>query len=50
MATYRRNFVAGGSYFFTANLAERRLRLLTDNIELLRAAFRYARRRHPFAT
>jgi putative transposase len=48
MTTYRRNFVAGGSYFFTANLAERRFRLLADNIELLRAAFRYARRRHPF--
>jgi putative transposase len=49
MTTYRRNFVAGGSYFFTPNLAERRLRLLTDNIELLRAAFHCARRLHPFA-
>jgi putative transposase len=48
MTTYRRNFVAAGSYFFTANLAERRLQLLTEHIELLRAAFRYARRRHPF--
>jgi REP-associated tyrosine transposase len=49
MTTYRRNFIAGASYFFTVNLAERRLRLLTDNIELLRAAFRDTRRRHPFA-
>jgi len=49
MTNYRRNFVAGGSYFFTVNLAERRLRLLTDNIALLRAAFRSARVRHPFA-
>jgi putative transposase len=48
MTTYRRNFVAGGTYFFTVNLAERRLQLLTDNIELLRAAFRDTRRRHPF--
>jgi putative transposase len=48
MTTYRRNFVAGGSYFFTVNLAESRLRLLTEHIELLRVAFRYARRRHPF--
>jgi putative transposase len=48
MTTYRRNFVVGGSYFFTVNLAERRLRRLTDNIELLRTAFRYARRWHPF--
>jgi putative transposase len=48
MTAYRRNSVAGGSYFFTVNLTERRLRLLTDNIELLRAAFRDTRRRHPF--
>jgi putative transposase len=46
--TYRRNFVAGGTYFFTVNLAERRSRLLTDNIGLLRTAFRYTRFRHPF--
>jgi REP-associated tyrosine transposase len=49
MTAYRRNVVAGGTYFFTANLADRRLSLLTDNIELLRQAFRSARRRHPFA-
>jgi putative transposase len=48
MTNYRRNFVPGGSYFFTVNLADRRLRLLTENIELLRAAFRYVRGRHPF--
>ena len=48
MTAYRRNFVAGGTYFFTLNLAERRLSLLTDNIGLLRAAFRYTRHRHPF--
>jgi hypothetical protein len=42
MPIYRRNFVAGASYFFTVNLAERRLRLLTDNIDLLRVAFRYS--------
>jgi len=48
MTNYRRNFVAGGSYFFTVNLADRQSRLLTDNIELLREAFRYARARHPF--
>ena len=48
MTAYRRNSVAGGSYFFTVNLTERRLRLLTHNIELLRTAFRDTRRRHPF--
>ena len=48
MTGYRRNFVAGGGFFFTVNLAERRLRLLTDRIAALRAAFRDVLRRHPF--
>ena len=29
---YRRNFLAGGRFFFTLNLTDRRQRLLTDNI------------------
>jgi putative transposase len=49
MADYRRNFIAGGSFFFTVNLAERRLRLLTEHIDELRAAVRETRRRHPFS-
>jgi REP-associated tyrosine transposase len=48
MTTYRRNFIAGGTYFFTVNLADRRRSLLIDNIDRLRAAFRYARNRYPF--
>ena len=48
MTSYRRNFVAGGTFFFTVNLAERRLRLLTEHIDRLRAAFRATRARHPF--
>jgi putative transposase len=48
MTDYRRNFVPGGSYFFTVNLEDRRLRLLTEHIDVLRAAFRYVRGRHPF--
>jgi REP-associated tyrosine transposase len=48
MTNYRRNLIRGGSYFFTVNLAERRLRLLTNNVGLLRGAFNYARARHPF--
>jgi REP-associated tyrosine transposase len=48
MTAYRRNLVAGGTYFFTVNLADRHSPLLTANIELLRAAFRYTRHRHPF--
>jgi putative transposase len=43
------NFRPGGSYFFTVNLADRRRALLTDHIDLLRAAFRQMRARHPFA-
>jgi putative transposase len=48
VANYRRNFLDGGSYFFTANLADRRLTLLTEHIRDLRAAFRQIRARHPF--
>jgi putative transposase len=48
MTSYRRNFVPGGSFFFTVNLADRRQSLLTAHIGLLRAAFRETRERHPF--
>ena len=48
MTNYRRSRIAGASYFFTVNLAERSLSLLTHHIESLRAAFRYTQSRHPF--
>ncbi|MBR0712345.1 REP-associated tyrosine transposase [Bradyrhizobium liaoningense] len=48
MTSYRRNFVPGGSVFFTVNLAERRRSLLTMHVELLRSVFRETHRRHPF--
>ncbi|PPQ16387.1 putative transposase [Bradyrhizobium shewense] len=48
MTSYRRNFVPGGSFFFTVNLLDRGQSLLTANIGLLRAAFRETRQRHPF--
>ncbi|HWF93658.1 MAG TPA: transposase [Xanthobacteraceae bacterium] len=48
MTGYRRNFIPGGSYFFTVNLADRRLRLLAEHIELLRSAFRDVKATHPF--
>lgn len=48
MPDYRRNFLPGGSYFFTVNLLERRRRLLTDNIDLLRGSVRRVRRLYPF--
>jgi putative transposase len=48
MPEYRRNRVAGGSYFFTVNLLDRRRGLLVERIEALRAAVRDVRRSAPF--
>lgn len=45
---YRRSLAAGGTFFFTVNLADRRGDLLVANIEALRAAMRSVRQRHPF--
>jgi putative transposase len=49
MVRYRRNFVAGGTYFFTATLVDRRSSTLIDHIGALRAAVRATRGAHPFA-
>ena len=49
MVRYRRNFVPGGTYFFTVTLADRRSTILVDHIAALREAFRTARRERPFA-
>lgn len=48
MPNYRRAFVAGGCWFFTANLLERRSSLLVDHIDALRSATAWTRRRYPF--
>src|SRR5512139_2436227 len=48
MTDYRRYRLAGGTYFFTVNLAGRNNRLLTDRIDLLRQAFREVGQAHPF--
>jgi putative transposase len=48
MVRYRRNLVAGGTYFFTATLADRASRALVVHVDALRAAFRETRRAHPF--
>ena len=48
MTNYRRSDIAGVSYFFTVNLADRSQSLLTEHFELLRHAFEYTRERHPF--
>lgn len=45
---YRRNYVEGGTYFFTVNLLERDKTLLVDHIASLREAVRFVRGRRPF--
>jgi putative transposase len=49
MVRYRRNFIPGGTWFFTVTLADRRSNALVDHIGALRSAFRAARRARPFA-
>jgi putative transposase len=48
MAEYRRNFVKGGSYFFTVALADRSQRLLVEHVNALREAFRNIKTAYPF--
>ncbi len=50
MPNYRRRYIKGGTYFFTACLRDRRSALLTDEIAILRRAWRYAQRGYPFET
>ena len=40
MVMYRRNFVPGGTYFFTVTLADRRASTLVEYVDELRAAYR----------
>jgi putative transposase len=49
MVLYRRNFVPGGTFFFTATLADRRSDALARNIDLLRQACRVTRQERPFS-
>lgn len=48
MVHYRRNRVAGATYFFTVTLADRRSRVLTDHVDILRGVFRRVRAARPF--
>jgi len=48
MVLYRRNFLPGGTYFFTVALFDRRSGLLIENVDVLRDAFRVARKERPF--
>jgi putative transposase len=49
MVRYRRNFVPGGTFFFTVTLADRTSSMLVHHVNALRSAFRIARRESPFA-
>ncbi len=48
MQHYRRNRVPGGTYFFTVVLQDRKSRLLTQEVDLLRTAVRHVRNEAPF--
>ena len=49
MVRYRRNYIAGGTYFFTLALEDRASTALVDHVGALRASFRDVRHEHPFA-
>ncbi len=49
MVRYRRNFISGGTFFFTVTLADRCSSVLVDHVASLRGAFRQTRRERPFA-
>jgi putative transposase len=48
MPLYIRALVPGGTFFFTVTLLERRRKLLTEHIDVLRAVCKAARQRRPF--
>ncbi len=50
MVLYRRDKVAGGTYFFTVTLYNRNSSLLVDYIDLLGQCFRHVKEEHPFHT
>ena len=50
MPSYRRLFIPGGTFFFTINLLDRRARLLTENLDVLRCAYGDTVRLHAFET
>ncbi|MDK9363648.1 REP-associated tyrosine transposase [Lelliottia wanjuensis] len=48
MSNYRRNYIPGGTWFFTVNLQNRQSDLLTRHIDHLRAAIQTVKRTKPF--
>ena len=49
MVQYRRNRAAGGTFFLTVALANRKSSILIDQIAALRLAIAETRKQHPFA-
>ena len=50
MSRYRRNYITGGTFFFTVKLADPKSRLLVEHIGLLREAYAFVQNRYPFET
>lgn len=46
---YRRAQTAGGTYFFTVNLADRHADILTRHVDELRSVIHSVKTRHPFS-
>ena len=50
MSHYRRNYIEGGTFFFTVKLADPKSRLLVEHINLLREVYTSVQKRYPFET
>lgn len=50
MSNYRRNYVSGGTFFFTVKLANPKSQLLIQYIDLLRQAYKNVQKHYPFET
>lgn len=50
MSRYRRSLAAGGTFFFTVNLVDRKSRLLVQKYDRMRQAVDITRSRHTFLT
>lgn len=48
MVQYRRNLVAGGTYFFTVTLIDRDSDILTRHIDALRTSVEWVKQTQPF--
>lgn len=48
MVLYRRNYVKGGTYFFTVNLKNRQSTILIDFVDLLRESFAFVQQQRPY--